>query len=763
MKLKEFKHFSAIFLSLQSYIILFLFVSSVFSASKPLSIADIKDTTCWKLHLYSESDVPYTCVVDPSGVTYQAAKRSEHEYDASVGTPCSLQVNTTYTIQLRVRSDSSDQISVGFTISKSPWFPLAIRTIKLSPQDSTYTLRWVVSKLDLFGASFSETFLINLGKTSGKITFSSISISGSPANSTDTNDFKCPVAPKLDAVIGDPSTLPDGYMVFCDQINPGIYVTSLKTWKPVLIGPADTVYTMSLSDDGKWVLYRYGSRANIQRIDGKFKSTIESPNSVSITGFVRNSPYGNEIFYDNLIGHNYLYAVQASLSDSEVNTGTRRVLARIGPYWEFERYYRLLVCKDQIWGDIHPLINNVPKLRTGFLTIPDSGRGIATAENIYKFKNDDLEEMWGCNHAMSQDGKYCLAIPGNAGETGNFCHCPPPAHAGFFITRFYHDHDSAVDLREYVHKYAISLNWCPKQYRLSIWSEVDFANYNFSNNNTYVAATQTGTISPRKGLWVVDWEKNVWYPVSPDSCKIEASTVAMFIGSQNNQLLSNIIPDIDTGSVTKPAEDPIGYKVLQPSGGELFHPGEQCTVKVVSKDNGNAKILLKFGKISTALLDRAINPRVDSIFVVTIPQYFLSEKLRNGETVYDTIRPISTQCKIVVEHYITGIAKSASSEGYFSIAPIAAVHSQATVALIKRQVRFSSSSIATVLSNSKLSRCTSLTIYDCMGRTIVQWNSSYGTSFPKEALLKYKNLFGFYLIKAEYLENGGIHYHEGLN
>lgn len=175
------------------YGLLLLIVMNVFPANDQIISTDLLDTTYWKFNYSDENIGEYTRTFDSSGVTFNVVKASEHEYDAIMGTPCSLKANTTYTLTLKARSDSSDQISAGFIFSESPWFSYAARAFRLNHQDSIFTFHWLSGQLDQFPISPSVLFAVKLGKIKGKITISCISITGSPTSSSDLDDFECPL------------------------------------------------------------------------------------------------------------------------------------------------------------------------------------------------------------------------------------------------------------------------------------------------------------------------------------------------------------------------------------------------------------------------------------------------------------------------------------------------------------------------------------------------------------------------------------------
>ena len=689
---------------------------------------------------------------DTSGCTIKAHKSGIQEYEAAIGQLVSIQKEKTYILSMTAASDSSAEVTFCIRQNSAPWFHYASRTLQLSPDYSTYTFKWVNSGPDAVElVELNEgLFGLQMGKLKGTLHITRFSLIEKEISTDDNNDFECPKEPQWSAAVKDKSTLPKGFAVYSNADQGGMFITELNKWNPVkLPGENNKVLFVSLSDDGRWILYSDRDSLHLIRIDGKFRTPVPVPGKSTTSGFLRSSPYASEIFFDSEASE-VLYAMQVSFSDSSVSFGELRIIAQISPNYQFENYYRLTVYKDQIWGAITSVINGIPKRRSGFITIPESGMGTAKADNVYKFKPDNSEEVFGCNHAMSHDGKYCVASPGTAGETGSFSHCVPASHKGFYVTRFYKQSEQPVDVREHVHRYCESLNWCPSQYHFGEWNEIDFGNYYFTNDNQYLIASQSGDLSPRKGLWIINWKNNTWYPLNPDDQQINVTSCAAFVGKYDSKLLSEIIPGIDTTDTTD--NDPIGYKVLKPSGGELFYTGEQCTILVVSRVDGNAAIKLQFDEHCFNLLTRSINPKVDSLIVITIPEFFLSRKIINGQLVVDTVRTSSTECKIVVEHYDKYVTKTAYSNGFFTIKSKTAV---------RPRIPLHNSSIKTVVTRSSINsitdkffsgKLTQIALYDLLGRSVLQWDIYSGKPLPYDFMRNKMKSLDIYIIKYSFID-----------
>jgi len=719
----------------------------------------LKDTSLikgdnWMHYLSGQNSAEMSFSFDSNGCTIKVLKSGTQEYEAGIGQSVSIQKEKTYIMSMTAASDSSAEVTFCIRQNSAPWFHYASRTIQLSPDSRTYTFKWVNSGPDAVELVEPNEglFGLQMGKLKGTLLITRFSLFEKEISADDNNDFECPKGPQWTAEVIDHSTLPKGFAVYSNADQGGMFITELNKWNPVkLPGENNKVLFISLSDDGRWILYS-SDRDSLYliRIDGKYKTSVPVPGKSTTSGFLRSSPYSSEIFFDSEASE-VLYAMQVSLSDSSVSLGELRIIAQISPNYQFENYYRLTVYKDQIWGAISSVIDGIPKRRSGFITIPESGMGTAKPENVYKFKPDNSEEVFGCNHAMSHDGKYCVASPGTAGETGSFSHCVPASHKGFYVTRFYKQTEQPVDVREHVHRYCESLNWCPSQYHFGEWNEIDFGNYYFTNDNKYIIASQKGSLSPRKGLWIINWKENTWYPLNPDDQSINVASCAAFVGEYDSKLLSEIIPGIDTTDTTD--NDPIGYEVLKPSGGELFYPGDQCSIQVVSRTDGNAAIKLQFDKYCFNLLNRSINPKIDSLIVVTIPEFFLSRKIINGQMIIDTIRPYSAECKIVVEHYNAYVAKAAYSNGFFTIK---------SKTSIRPRIPFPNRAIKTVVTRSSINsitdkifsgKLTQISLYDLLGRSIMQWDVYSGKPLPYDFMRNKMKSLDIYIIKYSFIDN----------
>jgi hypothetical protein len=478
---------------------------------------------------------------------------------------------------------------------------------------------------------------------------------------------------KDDVQIGKSQDLPDGFFVFDRDTIPGLYKSPLREFRSSLIPSTKNNFprSISISNDGQWIFF-VDSKTNIPyliRGNGCYKSMVPTLGvplrSLCPGGFYRNSPYGDELFY--LAGKQEIHALKVTFTAQGPLFGDDRMIARLSTLFCLNPDYAIqyAVSRDQIFGQICPIIHDSTiyhsiLLRTGFMTIPGNGSGIATDANIYKWANDDYRVVDGCGHTMTFDGQFVLA---NAGPYFHSA-CIPTGHKGFYVTPFRRDSDPPLDqYTEHLLKSGTSLNWCPQQYRNGDW---EFWGWYFTNSNSYVAGRMTSRDWNSCGL-MVDWYKNIWTMLSPIDSNIRIQQPAAFIGAVEDTGSSYI----DTACQCNDTLDSLGndisnplYKVISPNGGELFHSNEPCTVKVSSVRPGNAVLsLLLDGGLYDVLLstEHSIDPQRDSTFVFVIPDSF--------DLYGEKVLSVSDRCKIRIEDYSNSTQYWDESDSFFQIAP----------------------------------------------------------------------------------------------
>jgi hypothetical protein len=489
------------------------------------------------------------------------------------------------------------------------------------------------------------------------------SISSEPPNS-------CPdYTHKEDVQIGNSRNLPEGFFVFDRDTIPGLYKSPLREFRSSLIPNTKNVYprSISISNDGQWIFF-VDSRTNIPfliRGNGCYKSlvpTIGVPlGGFCPGGFYRNSPYGDEIFY--LAGRQEIHALKVTFTENGPVFGNDRTIAMLSSLRLNTLYTtQYAVSRDQIFGEISPAVNDSTIIsRTGFLTIPGNGTGIATDANIYKWARDDYRLIEGCGHTMSFDGQFVLANAGPFFYSPTMC--IPTGHKGFYVTPFRRDSDPPIDLyTEHFLKLGTSLNWCPKQYRNGDW---DFWGWYFTNSNSYVAGRMI-SIKENSCGWMVDWKNSTWTRLCPIDSNIRIQQPAAYIGAVDTGSRYLDIACQGNDTLYNPGNDSLNpiYKVISPNGGELFHTNEPCTVKVSSVRPGNAILfLLLDGGLYDVLLStsHSFNPQKDSTFIFIIPNLFDIYGLE--------VSSASDKCKIRIEDYSNRARYYDESDSCFQIAP----------------------------------------------------------------------------------------------
>ena len=368
--------------------------------------------------------------------------------------------------------------------------------------------------------------------------------------------------------------MPEGFFVFDRDTIPGLYKSRIHDYQASLIPNTEHDYprSISISDDGEWVVYANGFSYvfYLIRSNGCGKIIVPVTNAVqsclTTVGFYRNSPHGSEIFY--IASLKQIHAVGVDLSSDPPVFKSDRVLADVGDSMQLnpDPTLQIAVVKDQIFGAISPLVNGEMRSRTGYLTIPDGGNGIGGPANVYKWKDDDLKDVDGCGHTMSFDGEYALA---NAGFYFSYNECIPVSHKGFYITPFRRDTDPPINLyTENLLEFGTSLNWCPLQYRNG---DPNFWGWYFSNDDNYIAGRMISTTA-NCGAWVVDWQNNAWIPISPLDSNIAILQPAIYFGAVatgNAYIDPTCTTSVDTIDPNLNALDPL-FRVIAPNGGKIF-------------------------------------------------------------------------------------------------------------------------------------------------------------------------------------------------
>ncbi len=437
----------------------------------------------------------------------------------------------------------------------------------------------------------------------------------------------CPSYTRKQTVVGDPGDLPDGYVVFSHSNEGGVYRSRIAHFEPVLIRgtKGDQASSVHISDCGEWILYvKYGTRIPfLVKRDGSQKVVVPrvgcDPEYPTITGFYRESPYGTEIYYQ--ANYDRINAVTVDFSGKTPKFGNHRTIADLRGEYGVHNFaiVNFIVSGDRIFGAVGPIADGMLSHRTGYLTIPDQGKGTAGPEHVYQWAHDDSSTMDGCGHALSHDGSLALAVAGRWGTSS----CVPKRHKGFYITGFRYFDEPPMDMFvDHIQSNGISINWCPTEYRGASKFEVDFWGWYFGNRNDYVVGRLAGTRSTSHGIWLIEWATNTWTRISSTDSPIEVLPPAVFFGPTPDTLW---IPDTsDTtqqDTVVVDSLDP-EYEILYPRGGETFYIGDTCEIKITSRKKGNAGIFLVQStgvrRIPLPGLNASLRPPADSIVTFVV-------------------------------------------------------------------------------------------------------------------------------------------------
>jgi len=404
---------------------------------------------------------------------------------------------------------------------------------------------------------------------------------------------------KKNAIEGTTAELPEGFFLYRIDGKMGLYQSPLKRFEQTMVNGTenDKPFSIDISSDGKWIVYINGTNSKLTLIsrNGSVRKELSTSFTEGIpvcAGWYRNSPKGTEIFY---VEGNWtkqgvpkmMRAISVDLTGETPIAGDERIIADIGPRARFASHpgTQFGVNGDQIFGRLYiykdaALTDRIN--RTSYITIPDNGNGKAGYNDIYVWKNDDMDRYTGgCEHTTSYDGTLCLS---NAGKLGNGC--VPKTHKGFLITPFRRITDTPVTADDHANKYAASANWCPSKFMISWnWREVDFAQWQFSNHKDYVAGRVLGTRTPILGIYVVHWPSNTWTLVTntpntsvtydEPAMYITDTTVKQKLSSQGrSRHISSMSPVrfITTGTIKRIKIDPGVNRIeVYTAKGKLVH------------------------------------------------------------------------------------------------------------------------------------------------------------------------------------------------
>jgi hypothetical protein len=358
--------------------------------------------------------------------------------------------------------------------------------------------------------------------------------------------------------MGKPADAPDGWFVYCQglpcfdaqkrmyyQSVPGVFRSALRTFAPSVIPSTEQDYQVQhidITEDGQWLCYSAVALTPEQVRTGETGTRklymcratgggrVEVPvtrgdeNALLLSGVVRRSPYVSEVFY--LRATREIVAVRVDLTKTPPTFGATRVLAT---GIEFDARDTMAVSGNHMQVRIGELARSI--------TIPDGGKGIATAKNLWKYTGVC---KWGCSVTMSWDGLLTVNNPTHLGEYTDaqlrvlrargieWTHdngvnpdprtCFQTEHEGFVVLPFKEDTMPPLSVTDYYFGEAVSCNWVAPELRGRGTRRNDFSDWCFSNSRDYVIGTERGPDAPIYGAWLVHWPTNTWTLLtSPDT------------------------------------------------------------------------------------------------------------------------------------------------------------------------------------------------------------------------------------------------------
>jgi hypothetical protein len=349
------------------------------------------------------------------------------------------------------------------------------------------------------------------------------------------------------ALIGAAANLPDGYFLYTKgsylfSEPDGIFKSEMRSFNPQVIPNTEGAAQFRISTNGEWLLFtrRYrdlhglykplqGHDQNQQpfklymvKIDGSGLIEVPTKNGgVYHMGFVRNGPFGEELFYQDNIDST-VYGVSVALSGSTVEFGaTQRQISK-GIFYipGADRY--LAIAGDKLFSSI-PAGTTVKAI---CMVIPDGGRGTATTSSDYFAYSGG--GYWMCGHNMSWDGQVCVMNSSN----GNGCYrrilCMP------FLPK---TTEPVTNFQAFAATNALASNWEPTLDGTYIYGLFHY--FAFTNNSDYIVTRRHKSAEQTIhtfGVWLHNWKTNSWTMVSDAS--LEAAHVDGFfregVGAQRS-------------------------------------------------------------------------------------------------------------------------------------------------------------------------------------------------------------------------------------
>lgn len=459
------------------------------------------------------------------------------------------------------------------------------------------------------------------------------------------NAAVCPAhTHKDDATQGLATNLPSGYFIYRFGYD-DIVKSPINEYDPTPLveNAGGIINSLEITEDGMWILYSNAEGVYVMNHSGgehtKLNVNIPKtdygtavyPHDIFFSGWLRNSPTGNtEIWYTT--GYiqteiQEVWAVQVNLSGTpSVDTSTTRKILDLTASEATLRNlpdHQMQVYRDQIWAAVEDDGGTGwygAAFYSMFVTIPNSGLGTADLSDMYVYSDSNRIHIWGCGHAMSQDGELVAA---NSGVWGNECvpnlnQTPGFDHKGIFVTKFRRKGDLEEPLHRVVDENAESINWVQSKYRFGDWDEMDHSSWAFSNDRDYIIGRQAGFLAPDKGVWVLEWNTNVWTPVTPldSASQVLAEIPRMFVGTPGEVLNSSTTVGSSSSGDTEPR-----VVIYNPSEGDVLKADTEFTLYINAKAPSNGQLKMTDGRIAIDLLrtTEGIDPYQQQTYEMLIP------------------------------------------------------------------------------------------------------------------------------------------------
>jgi hypothetical protein len=361
----------------------------------------------------------------------------------------------------------------------------------------------------------------------------------------------CPSFVKKTVIEKEQSFLPEGWAAFAYLHGQnGLYISSLRVHDPRVVPGTENHRPrgVEISSDGNYLAYidSISLKLFVIKREGGVPKEIPmkledgSPAKVFMGGFYHSSPLGTEVY--GVVTAKHICAVGLTFTNNDISIGPQRFIMNFVDEADNSHTINAIPGIGIGVSGSHILSRHIFKVlpfwTTMDVTIPLGGKGTATINDMYKYSFIQSDEMIsGCGHTISHDGEYCVFNPGNAGSL----ECVPQSgndnsHRGFVVRKFLTVGSTAMSYDDQFDKYASSINWAPERFRNVSYSLVDFTQWSFSNDNRYLIGAQIGVSnrSPLLCLWVIEWETNTWYRITPDQNVKMPGNPALFIGTANS-------------------------------------------------------------------------------------------------------------------------------------------------------------------------------------------------------------------------------------